>query len=187
MVGKPQLAMLEAIHDALDVPRASLYAGLHAGIGAAADAAHEPILVSEAVRETLHPIPRPPTEEPATVMPDRLARIRAETESVQAMLADIFVDDEVLSEVPEPAGEGPFAGLDAEHSVLLARLLSRQEWSHEEFEHAASAAGLMPGGAMETINEWAFDRHGDALLDDGDPIVVNRALLETDADAIVAE
>ncbi len=33
-VSKPQVALLEAIHDALEVPRDGLYAGLHAGAGA---------------------------------------------------------------------------------------------------------------------------------------------------------
>ena len=41
-VGKPQVAVLEAIHDALGVPRSSLYSGLNASIGEAATSASEP-------------------------------------------------------------------------------------------------------------------------------------------------
>lgn len=186
-VGKPQIAMLEAIYDALAVPRSALYAGLHAGIGAATGAADDPIVVADGVEDEPHPIPPPPSSVRPNSELGRLARIRAETEQVSAMLADIFVDEESRPDTPEPAGEGPLAGLDPEHAALLTRLLARPEWAREELEAAASKAGLMPSGAMETINEWAFDHYGDALIEDGDPVVVNRALLQFDPETIATK
>jgi hypothetical protein len=176
-VGKPQIAMLEAIHDALSVPRATLYTGLHAGLGAATVSADEPVTVSDEYPEVLHPIPQPPTTE------DRLAQIRTETERVSAMLADIFAEKEAVSETPEHAGEGPLMGLDAEHSTLVTRLLARPEWSRADFDGAATVVGLMPDGAMEAINEWAFDKYGDPLIEDGDHVVINRELLSEDLEA----
>ena len=186
-VAKPQVALLEAIHDAFEVPRGTLYAGLHAGIGAATSAAGEPVLVSDEVSEVLHPIPRPPRSEPVDLDSERLARIRAETERVSAMLADIFVEDEPHAPAPEPVGDDNFPGLDTQHASLLSSLLSRPEWPRAEFDGAASKAGLMPGGAMETINEWAFDHLGDAVLDDGDVVLVHRALIPTKPEAVAAE
>lgn len=183
-VGKPQIAALEAIHDALGVQRGALYSGLHAGIGATAAAATEPVLVSDEVREVVHPIPRPPSAaEPIDPDPGRLDRVRAETEQVFAMLAEIFVEEDETPPPEKNADTGPLAGLDAEHAALLTRLLSRTEWSRDEFDGAASEAGLMPSGAMETINEWAFDHHGDALLEDGETVFVNLALLGAEAAA----
>jgi len=35
----------------------------------------------------------------------------------------------------------------------------------------------MPDGALETINEWAYDTLGEELVADGDPLAVNMALL----------
>ena len=99
------------------------------------------------------------------------------------MLAEIFVEDEQTSQVPEGVGGGPLAGLDAEHAALLTRLLSRTEWTRDEFDKAATEAGLMPGGAMETINEWAFDHHGEPIVDDGETVTVNLALLGSEAAA----
>ncbi|MBW4093004.1 MAG: hypothetical protein HIU82_18175 [Proteobacteria bacterium] len=186
-VGKPQVALLEAIHDALALPRGALYAGLHAGIGTATTAANEPILVSDEVQEALHPIPRPATAAPVDLEPSRLDRIRAETERVSVMLAEIFVEEEQSPQAPEHADGGLLAGLDVEHAALLTRLLSRAEWSREEFDRAASEIGLMPGGAMETINEWSFDHHGDAVLEDGEQVVVYRALLPTGSEAAAVE
>lgn len=185
-VGKAEVAILEAIYDALSVSRHTLYAGLHEGIGAAAAAANEPILVSDEVPETLHSIPRPPVER-VDDKSDRLARIRDETDRVAAMLKDIFVEDEPQAPTPEPVGQNRLTGLDPGHATLLAQLLTRPEWSRDEFDKAASEAGMMPGGAMETINEWAFDYYGDALLEDGDPVVINHSILPHDSEVTSTE
>ncbi len=185
-VDNPQIAMLEAIHDALSVPRTALYVGLHAGIGATAAGTDEPVAVSDEAAEVLHLIPRPPAAEPNGPDMDRLARIRADTERVSAMLADIFAENEPVPEIPEQAGQGPLAGLDAEHANLLTKLLASTEWTRQEFDAAATKIGLMPDGAMEAINEWAFDRYGDALVEDGDPFLVNLTLLSKDIPEITA-
>jgi hypothetical protein len=188
-VGKLQIALLEAIHDVLGVPRAKLYVGLHAGIGAAAPSADEPVLVSDEAPEVVHAIPRPPTAAVARLADhDRLARIRAETERVSAMLAEVFVDDDapLAQETVDVARNDPFVGLDAGHRALLKQLLPHAEWPRADFDAVASALGLMPDGAMETINEWAFDNHGDALLEDGDPVLVNLALLPVDPETAAA-
>jgi hypothetical protein len=186
-VGKPQIAILEAIHDSLSVPRSTLYSGLHVGLGAAAKAADEPIPVAEEVQEPLHPIPPVPSIERTGDEYDRLAKIRAETERVAALLADIFVEEEPVQEATDAVEDGMFAGLDRQHSELPTRLLMRSDWSREQYEDAAAAVGLMAAGAMETINEWAFDNHGDALLEDGDPVVINASLLPADPELLAAQ
>ena len=35
----------------------------------------------------------------------------------------------------------------------------------------------MPDGAIETINEWAYEVLGDEFVEDGDPLSINVALL----------
>lgn len=228
---KSRVALLEAMHDALGVPRAKLYAALHAGIATATDAASEPIIVSEAIAEPLHVIPQPPSAASTQTLPapisyefageplpwedeaapehqdaqpqpapapiaapgpagvdlEKLAKIRAETERTAALLAEVFVDDEEPEDTAAQIGDGPFPGLDEEHTAFLNQLLSRGEWPRDEFDQAASSAGLMPDGAMEAINEWAFDHLDSPLLDDGDPVVVNRDLLATNAEAAAAD
>lgn len=37
----------------------------------------------------------------------------------------------------------------------------------------------MPDGSLEAINEWAFEQFDEPLLDDGEVLTVNLALLET--------
>ena len=116
---------------------------------------------------------------------DRLAKIRAETERVSALLAEIFIEEQAGPESEpdvEGSAEDPLGGLDAPHRTFAAKLLSRSEWPRAEFEALATKAGLMPDGAMEAINEWAYDRHGNALIEDGAMVVVNLDLLPAGAE-----
>ena len=182
---KQQVAMLEAIYDGLGVPRGSLYTTLHAGIASASPAADEPVVVSDETPGILHPIPRPPTADAPVAGEDRLAKIRAETERVSALLAEIFIEEQAGPESEpdvEGSAEDPLGGLDAPHRTFAAKLLSRSEWPRAEFEKLATQAGLMPDGAMEAINEWAYDRHGNALIEDGAMVVVNLDLLPAGAE-----
>jgi hypothetical protein len=106
---------------------------------------------------------------------------------VSALLADIFVEDEDPRQAHDDVSAGRFAGLDANHEALLECLVHRSTWSRAEFDTAASAAGLMPDGAMETINEWSFDHFAEALIEDTDPVVINATLLPQAAEAVFAE
>lgn len=114
-------------------------------------------------------------------------RIQEETERVSAVLSEVFADDGEISTVVSPVvvsdqTGGPFAGLAAPLARLLDSLVGRAQWPRAAFEELAKSNGLMPDGALEAINEWAYDRLGDELLEDGDVLVVNAALLIQDAD-----
>ncbi len=135
----------------------------------------------------LYPPPRVSAADPVDLNSGRLARVRAETERVSALLADIFVEEEQVAQRSEPADEGMLSGLDARHAGLVSLLSSRGEWPRVDFKKAAKEAGLMPGGAMETVNEWAFDRFGDALLEGEDTVAVNLSLLSSIQGAVAAE
>ena len=186
-VGKPQIAALEAIYDALGVARSTLYTGLHTGVAAAVNGTEEPVEVAGEVAEVIHRIPPPPAMKPAGADVDRLAKIRAETESVSAMLASIFTEAEPQPEEPHATSDGPLVGLDNEQATLLTKLVTRPEWARHEFESIAASLNLMPDGALEAINEWAFDRYGDALVEDGDALILNLDLLAQDLPRIAAD
>ncbi len=185
-VDKPQIAALEAIYDALGIARSTLYTGLHAGLAAAVSGADEPVEVSSEVAEVVHRIPPPPAAKPAGPDFDRLAKIRAETESVSAMLASIFTEAEPGAEAAAYGSESPLLGLDSEHASLLSKLVTRSEWARPEFDGVAMSLSLMSDGALEAINEWAFDRYGEALVEDGDPLILNLDLLGQDLATITA-
>jgi hypothetical protein len=185
-IDKRQIAELEAVYDALGVTRNILYTGLHASVAAATDGADSPVEMSSEVAEFIHPIPPPPAAKLAGPNIDRLALIRAETESVSAMLASIFTEAEAEPEAPNLDSDSVWTGLDSDHAALLNKLVTRSEWVRQEFEAIAVSLKLMPEGALEAVNEWAFDRYGDALVQDGDPLSVNLDLLAQHLPAITA-
>jgi hypothetical protein len=178
LVEREQVAVLEAIYDKLGVPRQGLYATLHGAAAASARAASEPITVSVEPPAAIHAIPRPPKGGKPGLDEARIRRVRDETERVSSVLAEIFVEETAALPETEPAGSpgSGLAGLDVAYAPLVERLLSSPAWSRAEFETAARAGGLMPEGALEAINEWAFERFDEPLLEDGETLTVNVAL-----------
>lgn len=115
----------------------------------------------------------------------------AETARVQAALSQIFVEE---STAPSAGVTAPsttsktIASLDADHSKLLERLVSTdlQEISRAEFDAWCEALSLLPDGALEALNELAFEYGDEPLAEDGDPLQINpdargalRALFDT--------
>lgn len=113
----------------------------------------------------------------------RIAALQKDTEAVTALLSDIFKEDDVPSaiveeEVEESVTNGSLLGLDDSHTVLARLLLSRSEWARQELGDAAADLELMLDGALETINEAAFDAHDIPFIEGEDPITVNPELVE---------
>lgn len=186
---------LERLYDAGGVDRRKLYAILHAGAAAQAPRAAEPVVVERGAADSAaYRIPRP--REPPRPGPgladggsldmERVEAIRRETREVGKTLAPIFQDgDEIPPDTPPPAaaaadrdGAGErWPDLNADHARLLETLCARETWSRADFEARAREIGLMPDGAIETINEWAFDSFDEAIIEEGDPLTINLALL----------
>ena len=76
------------------------------------------------------------------------------------------------------AGPSPVAGLDAIHSSLLRRLAAKAVWERVEIERLAAEFGLLPDGALEVINEAAFERCGAPLLEGDETLEVDGQVLE---------
>ena len=115
-----------------------------------------------------------PSEADAVVAFDatRLARIREETSQVSALLTSIFIEDPVEA-VPTRAATtfiSRFEGLDARHADLLSAILTAGRLDRDAFEARARELKLLPGGALETINDWAFEIFDEALLEEDDDI-----------------
>jgi hypothetical protein len=110
--------------------------------------------------------------------------LQQDTARVSAMLSEIFteeVPDQDLQEPAEPAPEDQPAllpGLDEPHCAFARLLLTRPQWTRTELEDAAADLGLMLDGALEQINEAAFDALDAPLCEGDDPIDVDTELLE---------
>jgi hypothetical protein len=69
------------------------------------------------------------------------------------------------------------AGLDQAHSELLFALQKQAHWQREELEAIATQLDLMLDGALEVINEAAFDQCDEAVTEGDDLIEVNSDVL----------
>ncbi|MEO5371765.1 MAG: hypothetical protein H7833_16995 [Magnetococcus sp. DMHC-1] len=105
---------------------------------------------------------------------DRVGRIREDTEQVSNLLATIFAGEENSADMTD-AG---MAGLDVSHAQLLHLLRQAKTWKMADFQKLCKSLGVLPEGAMETINEWAYARFDEPLLEEADPLVLNLALLD---------
>lgn len=118
--------------------------------------------------------------------PARIAALQRDTEAVSAMLSSIFKEEELpVPAAPEYDSEAEpdsppsgLLGLDEAHSALARLLLSRPAWTKEELGDAAADLDLMVDGAIEALNEAAYDKHDVPFAEGEDPVTVNPELLE---------
>lgn len=194
-VSQATMAVLEKLHDAWGLERRGLYAALHREAAGTFVPASGPVVVElRADRTGAFRIPSPPEQSrPASssadglvIDMDRVGAILRETREVAEVLASIYEEDDEPTVVParqnvaEAVQSGDavrYPGLDADHARFVEELRSWEAWSRPDFEAQARAIGLMPDGAIETINEWAYDSFDEALVEDGDPLTINLALL----------
>jgi tellurite resistance protein len=121
----------------------------------------------------------------------RIAALQQDTDKVSALLANIFTEEATEAAAPqqntavaaEPAeakSEAPYGltGLDSAHTSFVNQLASRPEWTREELLDLASDLDLMLDGALERINEAAFDAHDGPLAEGDDPVAINRDILQ---------
>lgn len=183
IIENAETAFLEKIYDELGVERQRLYSALHNHSASRAAPAGEPVTVAQAEPAIRHSVtPQRQSKKrgkgASEIDPAKLQQVVAETRRVSEMLSTIFVEnEEEHAETPQAATSSAFAGLSQQCAKLAAVLITREQWVRAEFDAEAKGLGLMPGGALEEINEWAFDKLGEALLEDGDPLVVNRTIL----------
>ena len=60
--------------------------------------------------------------------------------------------------------------------VFTVKLITKAEWAYEELEGLCNGLQLMTAGAVETINDWAFDKVGASLIEDGSTAFVDLEL-----------
>lgn len=175
-VSPAEVKMLEKVYKALGVDAKKVFSDVHA-VAAGTVATPAAAAKVEASGFKLDPA--------------RIAELQKDTEKVSALLANIFTEVEeaplaaqaAVQEPDTPADEEkPVAkgilGLDEAHSSLARLMLSRPEWSREELLDAAADLELMLDGALEHINDAAFDTHGVPFFEGEDPVTVNTEVLE---------
>jgi len=177
VIQSEEVACIEKIYKALGIDAGLVYADLHAG-----DVPDGPVRVKAAEAEASgEQIPDEPKAKAASLDAARIAAIRNDTERVSSVLGEIFSADEDVSDEAAAAHALPSstAGLDPKHALLVEQIIQREHWTDEEFDEIASKQGLMPSGALELVNEWAFDKFDEALLDEYDGYDVSPDIADT--------
>jgi hypothetical protein len=115
---------------------------------------------------------------------ERIAQLQKDTEKVSALLTSIFTEEELAApsadELPVDPAAGPasFLDLDDAHSAFAKQLLSRPAWTRAELAEMCADLDLMLDGALERVNEAAFDAHDIPFTEGEDPVEVNAELKE---------
>ena len=177
VIQSEEVACIEKIYKALGIDASLVYADLHAG-----DVPDGPVRVRSAEAETPgEPIRAEPKARSTALDAARIAAIRSDTERVSNVLGEIFALDDDASDETAHTHKLPssLSGLDPRHAVLVGLLVQREHWTQEEFAQVAEQQGLLSSGALEAINEWAFEKFDEALLEEYDGYDVSQDVADT--------
>jgi len=179
-----ELKLLTRIYGLLGLDRQAVYSDVHALAAGNTEPppAAEPVTVRPADLPAVFPIPAtaaPVLAGGIALDPRKVQAKLAETEQVSSLLEGIFREEEA----PAPAtaavtGPALLAGLDGAHSELLRRLAEKSAWPRLDVERMANDLGLLPDGALEVINEAAYERCGAPLLEGDEIIEIDQEILE---------
>ena len=181
-----EIKTIRKLYGQLGLDPEAVYSDLHALALKEDGAASGPVTVRDedqpkGFKISAPDAPTDPAQVPSRVVLDpRLVEAkRREAQQATALLSSIFVEDEAGGADSGEAitSAAPIASLDGPHSVLLTRLAQKQEWAMEEIEAMTSDAGLLAEGALETINEAAWDSTGSPVFDIGDTVSIDQAVL----------
>lgn len=114
---------------------------------------------------------------------DKARQFVGDWQADQAGLTDSSTRFETIRVGSEPESLGSprrFTGLDARHGCLLEAIGTRESWTWSEYVDLVKHHRLMPDGALDVVNEWAYDSIDDPLMERvGDRLVVRRYVLES--------
>jgi hypothetical protein len=194
-VNPKEVQLLEKAYLLLDLDPQTLYSDIHdlSTTSAASYPATQPVTVRAAKSNQGFQIPsKPKPKEPQMSLDMALVQSKlVESQEISNLLADIFAEEEGVamatdhtatqqkksnrkqSKPSRPQSQPTIAGLDASHSELLLALTQQRIWQREALEPIATKLNLMLDGALEVINEVAFDRCDAALVEEHDAIEVD--------------
>lgn len=176
-VSPAEVKLLERVYKSLQLDAQLLYSDLHIAASSQPGSTPSAALSPQAVA------PAPTAGGGFVLDQDRIAALQKETEQVSKLLAQVFVDEQVVEpEEPtveeEASGDTSLWSLDAEHSAFLRLLVSRSEWSRDELEAVAADMELMLDGALEHVNDAAFDLFDMPLTEGEEPVEINSEIRE---------
>lgn len=116
------------------------------------------------IAEVMTSIERRPAR-PFSLDAKKLKDIESTTNQAQSILSGIFGEEESEKtiEVNQRAEDAVAA--------LIRVVLSKDQWSRPEFDKLCADHSILPGYAIERINDIAFEKVDDILIDDADEVL----------------
>lgn len=159
-----EIKLLEKIYKLLGVEQNKVYSAVH-------QSATSPGLIAKA--------------KPAggfVLDKDKIAALQQDSESLSSLLGSIFKEEAdtpaPIAIVEENLTNNAILGLDDAHSAFARMLLSRISWSRQELGNIAQDLEVMLDGALEKLNEAAFDTYDFPFTDGDDPIEISPEIIE---------
>ena len=107
-----------------------------------------------------------------------LAMHESDTNDAKSMLESIFAVDEEAEQEVSPTADVNEEGLDSPYKELFETLIAKESWPRKEVHELCSKLNIMVDGALETINDWAYDKVDAPVLDDDGDIYVDLEIVE---------
>ncbi|QDG35732.1 ATPase [Alteromonas mediterranea] len=107
-----------------------------------------------------------------------LAMHESDTNDAKSMLESIFAVDEEAELGVSPTNDVNEKGLDSPYKELFETLMAKESWPRKEVHELCSKLNIMVDGALETINDWAYDKVDAPVLDDDGDIYVDLEIVE---------
>ncbi len=126
---------------------------------------------SDAVEFTINGKPTYPQQPvaPGVIINPKILRIfKEQTKAAQELLSDIFVEEESATPQNTEIDNATSAWME-----VLKSLLTKEVWERTEVDSMCKERGLMLGAVLEQINDFAYEKVDDAVIeDDGENIYV---------------
>ncbi len=107
-----------------------------------------------------------------------------DTYKIKEILTNIFEEEDQKEEPPssniDAESYNSTLGLDQQHWVLFNRLIKKDNWGQIEYEALCNELNILPEGAIETLNQFFFDKYGDDLILVDQDLEINRSLLKNE-------
>ncbi|WP_434043922.1 MULTISPECIES: TerB N-terminal domain-containing protein [Sorangium] len=188
-----EVKLLTKLFPTLGLEASEVYRRIHVLASAKASPAMDAVTVQAEETSKGYPVPPPPKSSGGSIalnMASVQAKL-AETSAVAALLGSIFVEEEQAQPSKAVSTNGDYApgeaqaktsappvrNLNATHSAFVRKLAERAEWTRAEVEALAAGLGLLTDGALEVVNDAAFEVCGSPVWSGDD-------LIEVDADVM---
>lgn len=172
------IRMIEKLFDYMGLDKSAIHDDLHDFV--TRPAARPAVTVADDVddenaHEDVIVIEPEPAPEPVHELDEQVIAARMEeSQRLSSMLGEIFEEEDAA---PAPA---PVPSESASNAVtaMLAELQAKSTWPREEFQQLARRYKMPLDGALEQLDDVAWEVAGESLFDGYDPIEINAYALE---------